>query len=132
MIRLRYSPDQAVYIEGTGDELLSVRDRIRLLAQTGLGEIAFPAEEMGSPAPYDSWLKKLIVSVGTDALMISVEETRELKMVGNVKSLDILASYFDFERDTISGPHLHLEYIPGDKWISEAAEPVVVKHLGRI
>lgn len=126
MAKLRYSPPLDVEIEGTREDLASIETRVRALAELGTGAIEVVGDSTGIPTPYQFWLERLVIAVGSGPLLASVDGNRTLTLTGSPTHLDTLASYFAFLPGARDGDHTHLEHHPGDRWITDESVPIVI------
>lgn len=109
-------------VDGTTVDFLGLA---ALLLQ-GKGEIKTDTE--GSPAPYDKFLKSIIIkTVPGQRLTFSATEDGDLLIAGESTGLEILAGnlkwFADGERGT--GDHMHVEYFPDHFYLAEDSIPMV-------
>jgi hypothetical protein len=130
MIEIRYSPDSGVDISGPSEELLAIEARILGLAEVGTGEIEVSGDATGSPAPYDRWLERVVISSGSGPILALVGANREFNITANPECLRVLASFFSVPEGAQPGWHTHLEFYPGNRWVAEKSEPAVIS-LGK-
>lgn len=126
MIRIRQSEASALDIEGTLSELQELRRAILGLAEAGDGSLTIPGNTVGSPEPYDAWLRKVVVAVGVGPTRVAVHDDVNLHIVGNPDCLRSLASFFDVPADAEEGWHTHHEYYDGNQWVANDSEPLTV------
>ena len=126
MIELRYSPNSGVNIAGTLEELLAINQRILGLAEVGAGRIELSGDSTGNPAPYDRWLKRLIVSAGNGPVIALLGTNQEFIITANPECLRVLASFFSVPEGAPPGWHSHFEFYPGNQWMGENSEPTVI------
>ncbi len=126
MIEVRYSPNSGVEIAGSAEELLAAKARILSLPEVGTGNIYHSGDSTGSPAPYDRWLKRAIISAGSGPIIAFVSPNRELNITANPECLRVLASFFTVPEGAQPAWHTHLEFYPGNQWIAENSEPTII------
>jgi hypothetical protein len=130
MIKLRYSPNSGVSIEGSSEELLAIKTRILDLAGVGTGEIELYGDSTGSPSPYDRWLERVVICSGSGRILALVAANRAFNLTANPECLRVLASFFSVPEGAQPGWHTHLEFYLGNPWIAENSEPTVIS-LGK-
>jgi hypothetical protein len=126
MMEIRYSPNSGANIAGPSEELLAIKKRILGLARVGVGRIELSGNSTGSPAPYDRWLKRLIISAGNGPIIALVGANREFNITANPECLKVLASFFSVPEGAQPAWHTHVQFYPGNQWISEDSEPTVI------
>ena len=126
MIKLQYSPNSGVSIEGSSEELLAIRERIVGLAEIGTGKIELSGHSTGSPSPYEHWLERVVISSGRGPILALVGTNREFNVTASPECLRVLASFFSVPEGAQPGWHTHLEFYPGNQWIAENCEPTVI------
>jgi hypothetical protein len=124
-LRIRWHPKQAISLEGTIEELTSIRDACEKIAQGRIREAKFNAAVDGSPAPYEKFLRGLRIELRPGLLDVGVTPDRWLLTAGNENALHSAGSYFDFAGKSL-GPHTHLEWYEGHPVLEPGAEPLVV------
>ena len=126
MIKLRYSPNSGVDIAGPKTDLLDIETSILNLARVGAGKIEIAGYSTGSPAPYESWLERLVILVGRGPILASVGMMRDLNVSADPKYLRALAAFFHFSESAKHGSHNHLDFYPGNESVMEESEPIVI------
>ena len=126
MIRIRYSKKSGVDVEGTREELQGIRARILALTHSGTGSCVLDGIRTESPAPYESWLDRLVLGLGPGPARVVVSGDSELWITGDRESLGALASFFDAPDDAESGWHSHYEHYAGNRWVAEDSEPLCI------
>ena len=126
MIRIRFSKRCGVEVEGSGEELRGIRDSILAIVHAGDGSWELVGPNSGSPAPYDSWLTRLVVAIGTGPACATVTADTEVRVTGDPESLGAFASFFDPPENAEAGWHSHHEHYPGNRWVAVNSQPVVV------
>jgi hypothetical protein len=118
-MEIRYSPNSGANIAGPSEEALAIKERILGLAKVGVGRIELSGNSTGSPAPYDRWLKRLIISAGNGPTIALVGANREFNITANPECLRVLASFFSVPEGAQPAWHTHVQFYPGNQWISE-------------
>jgi hypothetical protein len=126
MMEIRYSPNSGANIAGPSEEALAIKERILGLAKVGVGRIELSGNSTGSPAPYDRWLKRLIISAGNGPTIALAGANREFNITANPECLRVLASFFSVREGAQPAWHTHVQFYPGNQWISEDSEPTVI------
>ena len=109
-------------VDGTRDDFLGLA---ALLLQ-GKGEIKTDTE--GSPAPYDKFLKSIIIkTVPGQRVTFSATEDGDLLVAGESAGLEKLAGNLKWfaEGEGRNGDHMHEEYYPDHFYLAEDSIPMV-------
>lgn len=109
-------------VDGTRVDFLGLA---ALLLQ-GKGEIK--TDTQGSPAPYDKFLKSIIIkTVPGQRLTFSATEDGDLLVAGESAGLEILAGNLKWfaEGERTKGDHMHVEYHPDHFYLAEDSIPMV-------
>jgi hypothetical protein len=122
----------ARYSASSGVELAGSREALRLLAQRladGLAGVDRLDERQ--PEPYDRALARIALRNGPGPLRISVEDDT-LVVSGDRDALLLLSrnlSFFVNDSDPSDAlAHVHIEWYPGNEYIAEDSEPLVVSY----
>lgn len=128
MLEIRCSNQNEVEISGTANELQAVSRGILALVQSGHFQIAFEANPLINPAPYDTVLKRMVVAKGQNPAKASVVDSKELRVEGSLESLEAFASFFDFEPGAATGNHTHFEYYghEDNRWVAPDSISIVI------
>ena len=105
-----------------------VKRGISALARGGGAPLAFEANRVFDPAPYERILKRMVVTLGQSPAKVSVAGADEMRVEGSPESLEAFTSYFDFGPDAAAGTHSHFEYyeFEGNRWVAPDSLPLVV------
>jgi hypothetical protein len=85
----------------------------------------FDADITADPAPYTRVLAALEFVASGGAVRVTVMGDT-LHVSGSRESLDVLASFFEFEDGDTPGTHHHHEWREGNKYIAADSRPLVV------
>lgn len=123
-MKIRYSAQGTgeVDVEGTESDYLDFVSQLLV----GKGNIAGNME--GSPAPYDKFLKSIIIkTVPGQRLSFSVTEEGDLLAAGESRGLEAIAGNLKWfvESERRKGDHLHVEYFPDHFFLAENSIPLV-------
>lgn len=91
----------------------AIRDHTLAIVQAGRGSWKLRGSGSESPAPYESWLRRFVVAIGTGPVCVTVTEDAELRVTGDPGSLGVFASFFDAPKDSDVGWRSHHEHYPG-------------------
>ncbi|MEV4133368.1 hypothetical protein AB0J72_14515 [Dactylosporangium sp. NPDC049742] len=123
-MRVRYSHrTDELDLSGTPAELHHLATLIRA------GSGTCPLDTTTDPSPYDASLSSITIThttTGKASITVSQDSTT-LQIHGALPALDILAS--NVEAPAEPGPlpyHVHIEPLPGDHFLSEDSQPLVV------
>ena len=86
----------------------------------------FIFDKLGSAKSYDLLEGKLTISTSHEPACASYNENLGVVITGNVASLKVLASFFDFELDASIGEHYHWDNACDLEYTSENTLPIVV------
>jgi hypothetical protein len=109
-------------VDGTSVDFLGLA---ALLLQ-GKGEIKTDTE--GSPAPYDKFLKSIIIKTAPgQRVTFSATEDGDLLVAGESAGLEILAGNLKWfaEGEGRKGDHIHEEYYPDHFYLAQDSIPIV-------
>ena len=126
MLRLRYSADSGVELEGSREELRAIVDGIQGLIRTGSGPLTFTGAMTGSPQPYDAWLPRLVLEITAGPTRATVLGDSALHISGDAECLGALASFFEVPATARPGWHTHHEHYAGNRWVDAESEPLII------
>ena len=86
----------------------------------------FIFETIGSPEPYDFLEKQLKISTNSEATCVTFNQIEGVVIKGNINSLKVLASFFDFDTDANVGDHNHWDNCCDSKYTAESTLPIVI------
>jgi hypothetical protein len=111
-------------ISGSVSELAEIHKSL-INATENYSETLF-FDTSGSPKPYDFQEKKLTISISPDPACALFNEELGVVITGNVASIRVLASFFDFELDAKTGEHYHWDNLCDSEYTSENTLTIVV------
>jgi hypothetical protein len=123
-MEVRYSAQGAGEVDVSGTESDSLYFVSQLLQ--GKGNIAGNMD--GSPAPYDKFLKSIVIkTVPGQRLAFTVTEDGDLLVAGEYTGLEAIAGNLKWfvEKERRQGDHLHVEYYPDHFFLAENSIPIV-------
>jgi hypothetical protein len=123
MLKVRYSPS-GIDFEGTAEELRNLRSQVLALALATKGQVSIMVETNYDPAPYDSALELVVISVGAGPTGVEVVDGRQLCISASADNLRRMASFIVVPDGAKPGWHSHYEYFAGNEFIMANAEPV--------
>jgi DUF1680 family protein len=126
MIEIRYSPPDELDLSGTVDELQQLKNAIHHLLLSDETIYVAAAATQIDPHPYQTALAQFEIVKGRGSIHASVIDTKKLQITGSPKSLEVFATYFDFDQESLGGAHNHFEYFAGNDWIDSDSLPLVI------
>jgi hypothetical protein len=111
-------------ISGSVSELQEVRTKIEGINDGGSIEIHFNTE--GDAQPFDALEKRMIVRTGEAPAFAEISEGIGVVLTGNIESLLVFASFFDFEAESEAGSHNHWDEACDSNYVSLGTLPIVV------
>jgi len=123
---MRYTRGLGVRIDGTPEELESLRQDVLGLADEGKGSRAVTGEAGFDPAPYDSVITTVALTVGSAAALVEVTGAAGLRVTASADNLRRFASCLDVPEDPPQGWHAHYKYFAGTEYIMPSSVPVLI------
>ncbi|EHR6782928.1 hypothetical protein [Vibrio parahaemolyticus] len=119
-----YRSDGEIEISGSVEELQKVYKKIDSIQ--GKAQIVFEFDTNGSSGPYDFLESNLIVIVTNGPAIARYIDDEGVVIEGNVASLKVLASFFDFDLDTEAGCHYHWDEACDSQYVAPGTLPIVI------
>jgi hypothetical protein len=123
---MRYTRGLGARIDGTVGELESLRQVVLALADDGTGSRTVTGEAGVDPAPYESVMTAVALTVGSGAALVEVTDAAGLKITASADNLRRFASCLDVPEDPPQGWHAHYKYFAGTEYILPSSVPVLV------
>jgi len=111
-------------ISGTVSELTEIKCSLEK-AEDGLVYV-FKFDCSGSSMSYDNLEPELKVRVSSGPACATFREEDGVTISGDLKSIEVLASFFDFDTNASSGEHCHWDEACGSEYVSTNTIPMVV------
>ncbi|KAF7786172.1 hypothetical protein PRUB_a0650 [Pseudoalteromonas rubra] len=86
----------------------------------------FTFDNSGSPEPYEFLEAQLKVCISSGAACATFSDNEGVKISGNLESLRVLASFFNFELDAVPGEHNHWDEACDSSYFASGSLPLVV------
>lgn len=117
--------DSGIDIEGTATSLLEFAKRVQWLRGRETFELSVPSV----PAfPYSGYLRSLQIEIGEGNVHISHDQDR-VYITGSLQKIEILAeniASLALQNGNHDPEHSHIEYFPGNFYLMEGSEPLVL------
>lgn len=113
-----------IEITGSIEELAEIHKS--LINASGDYNKTFVFDTSGSSKSYGFLEKNLTISISSKQACALFDEHKGLVITGNLDSLRVLGSFFDFESDAKSGEHYHWDSACDPQYTSENTLPIVV------
>ncbi|WP_046005560.1 hypothetical protein [Pseudoalteromonas rubra] len=111
-------------ISGTVSELAEIK---RTLEKAEDGQVyVFTFDCSGCSMSYDSLEPELKVQVCSGPACATFREEGGVTIRGGLKSIEVFASFFDFDLDSASGEHYHWDEACGSEYVATNSIPMVV------
>jgi len=113
-MRIFYAAGSDPMLLDSQAHLAAIHDQLVAFLAAPTNALRLPAEQDGSPAPYETFLPGLQVIKGSGPIVLSLLADHWLNLEGSEQNLRRYVSYFCFEPSEESGHH-HPEHcdIPG-------------------
>lgn len=119
-----YRSEDEVSISGDVTELQGMRLKIESIKEKEAIEFYFDTHS--SSEPYKCLERIMIVKAEKGPAIAVYEDGTGIIVSGNIRNLEVFASFFDFEVDTESGCHNHWDEACGSDYVADGTLPIVV------
>ncbi|GGB22412.1 hypothetical protein [Agarivorans gilvus] len=119
-----YRMDDEVSIAGSVKELQRIRSRIESIGENESIELSFDAE--GCSGGFGTLEKAMIIKAGRGPAFAKYEDGVGIVLTGNIESLKVFASFFDFDPDSEVGCHYHWDEACDSNYVASGTLPIIV------
>lgn len=128
MIEIRFSDSPhggEIELSGLPKDLRNVQQSILNLVQNKNQQFCAIEAAMVDPSPYKVCLNSLHIHKCDGFIRVWVSEN-SLQIEGESEKLEIFATWFEFDDDTVSGYHHHFDYYGNEWWVDANSSPLVI------
>mgnify|MGYP001557246414 CR=1 FL=1 len=119
-----YMSENETAIEGSVSELMNIAEYIQQ-ARTG-SKKSYELSQLATAEPYSTLLEELIFNCNGSKIKGSLEGN-SLIIEFSEETADVVASYFEFEEESIHGHHYHFDQYGSENYFETSSIDMVVK-----
>jgi len=119
-----YCMEDEVSVAGSVSELQEVKSKIEAMSDGQLIELNF--DTSGNTQGFGKLEPTMVISVGQGPAFAEYKEGLGIIFTGNLESLKVFASFFDFEEGSELGCHYHWDEACGSNYVASGTLPIVV------